>query len=109
MKKWKQRLSKNRLMCFLSETTRFGKLIIFFIPIFIFLPIFQLFEYFGDAVPFGIYWLGTGASLAFIVAVWAYLIINAQVHWDLRKKCLTANILSIILLLIWLIPFFLYI
>lgn len=108
MGKWKQWLFKNKLMCFLSEASAFRKLIFFFLPIFLFLPIFWLLEYLRDAVPYQVYWLGEGASLGFFVVAWGYLIINAQVHWELGRRCLAANIISFVVVLAWIILFFVH-
>ena len=102
----KQWLFKNKLMCFLSEASAFCKLIFFFLPIFLFLPIFWLLEYLRDAVPYQVYWLGEGASLGFFVVAWGYLIINAQVHWELGRRCFAANIISFVVVLAWIILFF---
>lgn len=59
---------------------------------------------------FLIRFIGWGKELAwaFFVVAWGYLIINAQVHWELGRRCFAANIISFVVVLAWIILFFVH-
>lgn len=100
----KKRLSRNLLMEWMRKLSPFQKFLCFFLP-FIASGVVYLILTSAGSLPG---WLVDGIYTIFLwglTCIWAYLIVNAQIHWSERRRDFVGNITTGALAIVWLLVF----
>lgn len=103
----KRFLYNNEVMRIFSSFSAFQKLLAFFVPIIVYIPLYTIITTFGSLPSQGFFRFLQIFILWLPVITWSYLIISVQVHLQQKTRSLIANIVFFIVTIAAIVFYFL--